>query len=54
MREITVERYQIDKDGHTYEVFINTKDDEVTSKIMSLQKRDTKCATFGRCKITVE
>ena len=42
------ERYEIEKDGFTYEIYIKTDDEDVTSKIMALQDNNTKCATFGR------
>lgn len=42
------EKYEIEKDGFTYEIYIKTNDENVTSKIMALQDNNTKCATFGR------
>lgn len=42
------EKYEIEKDGFTYEIYIKTNDEDVTSKIMALQDNNTKCATFGR------
>jgi len=41
------EKYEIEKDGFTYEIYIKTNDENVTSKIMALQDNNTKCATFG-------